>query len=145
MVHIADVNLFARGLDLRVAAHAEIRIALDEHFLVDRTVRIVTNDAAFAHGRVFEDIGLWQAGNVAVMRSGMPEQIRALRVTDGTLSLLEVRAELGRLIAKEKENGASRRHQGYRNGGPDSGTILRIDVGRYPTEVWSVRSLSRYQ
>jgi hypothetical protein len=46
------------------------------------------------HGQVFEDIGLWQAGNVAVIRSGVPEQVRALRVTDGTLSLLDVRAEL---------------------------------------------------
>jgi predicted permease len=55
------------------------------------------------HGRVFEDIGLWQSGNVAVIRRGVPEQIRALRVTDGTLSLLDVRAELGRLIGKEHD------------------------------------------
>jgi putative ABC transport system permease protein len=55
------------------------------------------------HGHVFEDIGLWQAGNVGVIRSGVPEQVRALRVTDGTLSLLEVRAELGRLIGKDND------------------------------------------
>jgi putative ABC transport system permease protein len=55
------------------------------------------------HGQVFEDIGLWQAGNVAVIRSGVPEQVRALRVTDGTLSLLDVRAELGRLIGKDND------------------------------------------
>jgi putative ABC transport system permease protein len=55
------------------------------------------------HGRVFEDIGLWQAGNVAVVRGGVPEQVRALRVTDGTLSLLEGRAELGRLIGKDND------------------------------------------
>src|SRR5262245_61209037 len=32
--------------------------------------------------RVFEDVGLWQTGNVAVVDNGAPEQIRALRVTD---------------------------------------------------------------
>jgi len=55
------------------------------------------------HGQAFEDIGLWQAGNVGVIRSGAPEQVRTLRVTDGTLSLLEVRAELGRLIGKDND------------------------------------------
>jgi putative ABC transport system permease protein len=55
------------------------------------------------HGQAFEDIGLWQAGSVGVIRGGVPEQVRALRVTDGTLSLLEVRAELGRLIGKDND------------------------------------------
>ena len=35
VIHVADVNLFARRLDLRVAAQAKIGIALHEHFLVD--------------------------------------------------------------------------------------------------------------
>jgi putative ABC transport system permease protein len=52
------------------------------------------------HGQVFEDIGLWSVGNVATIRHGVPEQVRALRVTDGTLPLLGVRPELGRLIGK---------------------------------------------
>jgi len=55
------------------------------------------------HARVFEDIGLWLATNVAVVRDGVPEQIRALRVTDGTLPLLGARAELGRLIGKDND------------------------------------------
>jgi hypothetical protein len=55
------------------------------------------------HGRVFEDIGLWQAVSVAVIRVGVPEQVRALRVTDGILPLLGVRPELGRLIEKEDD------------------------------------------
>jgi hypothetical protein len=38
-----------------MAPHAKIRIALDEHFLVDRTVWSMTNDATFAHRRVFEN------------------------------------------------------------------------------------------
>ena len=56
------------------------------------------------HGRVFEDIGLWQAGTVAVIRDGVPEQVRVLRVTDGTLPLLDVRAERGRLIGKDSDS-----------------------------------------
>jgi predicted permease len=54
-------------------------------------------------GRVFEDIGLWQGGNAAVIRAGMPEQVRVLRVTHGTLSLLGVRPELGRLIGRDND------------------------------------------
>ena len=55
------------------------------------------------NGRVFEDIGLLQGGNVTVTRSGVPERAQVMRVTDGTLSLLGVRAELGRLIQKEDD------------------------------------------
>ena len=53
--------------------------------------------------RVFEDIGLWNLGNVSVTRDGTPEQVQVLRVTDGTLSLLGVRAEVGRPIGKEDD------------------------------------------
>jgi putative ABC transport system permease protein len=55
------------------------------------------------HGRVFEDFGLWGSGNVSVIRNGTPEQIAALRVTDGTLTLLGVRAQSGRLIGKDDD------------------------------------------
>lgn len=55
------------------------------------------------HGRVFEDIGLWQGANVTVTSRGTPEQVRAVRVTDGTLSLLGIQTELGRLIQKEDD------------------------------------------
>jgi putative ABC transport system permease protein len=55
------------------------------------------------NARVFEDIGLWNTGDVSVNRGGEPEQLRALRVTDGTLSLLGVRPELGRLVRKEDD------------------------------------------
>jgi putative ABC transport system permease protein len=56
-----------------------------------------------ANGRVFEDIGLWSAEDVSVIRNGEPEQVQVLRITDGTLSLLGVRAELGRLIRREDD------------------------------------------
>ena len=55
------------------------------------------------NARVFEDIGVWNAEDVSVNRSGEPEQVRALRVTDGMLSLLGVRPELGRLVRKEDD------------------------------------------
>src|SRR6266478_2060209 len=43
------------------------------------------------HARVFEDIGLWNAGQVSIARNGTPEPEQALRVTDGLLSVLKVR------------------------------------------------------
>src|SRR3954465_1188199 len=55
------------------------------------------------HARVFEDIGVWRADNVSVIRNGEPEQIRALRFSDGMLSLLGVRPEVGRLIRKDDD------------------------------------------
>jgi putative ABC transport system permease protein len=55
------------------------------------------------NGRVFEEVGLWNTGNVSVVRNGAPEQVQALRVTAGTLSLLGVRAGLGRLIQSEDD------------------------------------------
>ena len=55
------------------------------------------------NGRVFEDIGLWRAQNVSIVRNGEPEQVQALMITDGMLSLLGVHPELGRLIRKEDD------------------------------------------
>jgi predicted permease len=54
-------------------------------------------------GRVFEDVGLSTGGRVSLIRNGAPEQVQALRVTDGLLPLLRVRPELGRLIQKEDD------------------------------------------
>ena len=42
-------------LVLRVAAHAKVGVVINEHFLVDGTMRVVTDGAAFVHGFVFED------------------------------------------------------------------------------------------
>ncbi len=55
------------------------------------------------HRRVFEEIGLWRTDRVSILRNGAPEEVQALRVTDGTLSLLGVRPELGRLIRGEDD------------------------------------------
>ena len=71
------------------------------------SARDIQGDATYFtyrdNGRVFEDIGLWSTGDVSVTRHGAPEQVNALRVTDGTLSLLGARAELGRLIRQEDD------------------------------------------
>lgn len=58
MIRVADVNVSARNiraLHLCVATQAKIRVARDEHFLIDRAVRIVTNGAALAQRGVLED------------------------------------------------------------------------------------------
>jgi putative ABC transport system permease protein len=55
------------------------------------------------HGRVFEDIALWNAGQVSIGRSGTPELEQALRVTDGLLSVLRIRPLLGNLLRKEDD------------------------------------------
>ena len=55
------------------------------------------------HRRVIEEIGLWRSEKVAVLRNGAPEEVTALRVTDGTLSLLGVQPEVGRLIRGEDD------------------------------------------
>ncbi len=55
------------------------------------------------NARVFEDIGVWSAAEVSITRSGRPETERALRITDGLLSLLRVRPVLGDLVRQEDD------------------------------------------
>ena len=57
----------------------------------------------------FQDIGLWDDGSVTVTGRGEPEQVESLSVTDGTLPILGVRPELGRLFTREDDlpNGPS--------------------------------------
>ncbi|MPY89074.1 MAG: FtsX-like permease family protein [Luteitalea sp.] len=54
-------------------------------------------------GRVFEDIGLWDAEQVSITESGEPERVQALRVTEGLLPVLRVQALLGRAFTKEDD------------------------------------------
>ncbi len=49
-------------------------------------------------GRVFEDVGLWNAGTASVTGLGDPEEVRSLLVTDAILPMLGVRPRLGRLF-----------------------------------------------
>ena len=55
-------------------------------------------------GRTFEDIGLYAGDSVSVTGIAEPEQVSALRVTDGTLPLLGVQPMLGREFAKEDDS-----------------------------------------
>jgi len=55
-------------------------------------------------GRTFEDIGLYAGDSVSVTGIAEPEQVAALRVTDGTLPLLGVQPLLGREFAKEDDS-----------------------------------------
>jgi hypothetical protein len=60
MVRIPDVKASigdARALDLGVATQAKIGVARHEHFLVDRTVRVMAGRATFAQRRVLENKG----------------------------------------------------------------------------------------
>ncbi|HSK17675.1 MAG TPA: ABC transporter permease [Longimicrobiales bacterium] len=56
-----------------------------------------------AESRVFEDIGMWAAGRAAITGLGEPERIEVMRVTDGTLRLLGVRAARGRIFTREDD------------------------------------------
>lgn len=58
MVGVADVNVAGGdvgALDLCMAAQAEVGVVINEHFLINGTVGIVTDGAAFAQGFVLKD------------------------------------------------------------------------------------------
>src|SRR5919198_6326771 len=56
------------------------------------------------NGTVFEDIGLWDSGTVAVTGSGEPERVDVLTVTEGTLAALRVNPILGRRFTKADDS-----------------------------------------
>jgi len=53
--NIADENLPAHGMHLRVAFEAKIVVPLEEHLVRDRTVRLMTDYAAFAQRLMLVD------------------------------------------------------------------------------------------
>ncbi|MGH9582193.1 MAG: ABC transporter permease [Bryobacteraceae bacterium] len=55
-------------------------------------------------GRTFEDIGLYSGDSVNVTGISRPEQVRALRVTDGVLPSLGVHPQLGRLFTRQDDS-----------------------------------------
>ena len=57
-------------------------------------------------GRTFEDIGLWQNGMVSVTGLSEPERVPVLRMTDGTLPILRVTAQLGRRFSGQDDSPA---------------------------------------
>src|SRR5215469_1320555 len=54
--------------------------------------------------RTFEDIGLYDSDSDSVTGAGQPEQVRALNVTDGTLSILGVTPALGRIFSRSDDS-----------------------------------------
>src|SRR3990172_9104347 len=52
--------------------------------------------------RIFDDVGMWQNSQVTLTGVAEPERVSALRVTDGTLSLLRVKPALGRIFTAEE-------------------------------------------
>jgi predicted permease len=54
--------------------------------------------------RTLQDIGLYAGDSVSVTGVAEPEQVRALRVTDGTLPLLGISPLLGRTFRKEDDS-----------------------------------------
>ena len=50
-------------------------------------------------GRTFEDVGLWDEGQVTVTGLDEPKQVEAILVTDGTLPLLGTTPVIGRLFS----------------------------------------------
>jgi putative ABC transport system permease protein len=54
-------------------------------------------------GRVFEDIALWNIGEVSITGLSEPERAPALFVTDGLLGILRVQPLLGRSFTKEDD------------------------------------------
>ncbi len=54
--------------------------------------------------RVFTDIGLWKDATVSITGRSEPERLQALRVTDGTLPVLGVQPQLGRVFTRADDS-----------------------------------------
>jgi predicted permease len=52
----------------------------------------------------FQDVGMYDGDSLSVTGAGEPEQVRGLDVTDGTLPMLGVKPELGRLFTREDDS-----------------------------------------
>jgi predicted permease len=57
----------------------------------------------------FVDVGLYDGGSVAVSRTGKPEQVRSMNVTDGFLPILGIKPEAGRFFNKRDDTDGSPR------------------------------------
>jgi len=95
--------------------------------------------------QVFDDVGMWQTSQVTVTGVAEPERVPALRVTDGTLSLLRVKPALGRLFTAEDDLPGSAEtlvlSYGYwqRRFGGDAAVLGRtLAVGGRPMEIIGV-------
>ncbi len=92
--------------------------------------------------RTFDDIGMWAGSQVTITGIAEPERVPAMRVTDGTLSLLRVKPALGRIFSAEDDapGGAETAILSYgywqRRFGGDSGVVGRtLEVNGRPTVI----------
>jgi putative ABC transport system permease protein len=97
------------------------------------------------NSRVFQDIGMWNDGNVTITGRAEPERVETLIVTDGTLPLLGVQPALGRLFTKDDDKpGVQQRallSYGYwqrKFGGAPSVIGQQITVEGKPCEIIGV-------
>jgi predicted permease len=97
------------------------------------------------NGRVFTDIGLWDNQSVTITGRGEPERVMSLSVTDGTLPILGVQPEIGRLITRADDSpGAPKRAlltYGYwqrRFGGAPTVLGQNLTVEGEPVEIIGV-------
>jgi putative ABC transport system permease protein len=58
-------------------------------------------------GRVFQDVGLYSTGTVSITGRAEPEEVPALFVTDGVLSILGAQPMLGRLFSRADDTPAA--------------------------------------
>jgi predicted permease len=58
-------------------------------------------------GRVFQDVGLWSTGTASITGRAEPEEVPALFVTDGVLTMLGAQPMLGRLFSKADDTPAT--------------------------------------
>ncbi|HTM33108.1 MAG TPA: ABC transporter permease, partial [Vicinamibacterales bacterium] len=57
----------------------------------------------YREAKVFQDIGMWRDEAASVTGHGEPERVDTLRLTQGTLDLLGVRPEFGRIFTPEDD------------------------------------------
>jgi predicted permease len=55
-------------------------------------------------GRVFEDIGIWDNTSVSITGLEEPEEVSAMKLTDGTLPILRIQPILGRAFSAEDDS-----------------------------------------
>jgi predicted permease len=95
--------------------------------------------------RVFDDVGMWDNQQVTITGTGEPERVSAMRVTDGTLSLLRAKPVVGRIFTPEDDSVGAEETAvlgyGYwqrRFGGDPSVLGSTIEINGRPTSIVGV-------
>jgi len=158
VIHLADEHPGGTSLDLRVAAEAEVGVALDEHAAVHPAVRLVACHAALAQCFVLEHVrrGLFRmaldANGVALLQpqaaSGLVDipAVRLVAIDTGHAPLehaMMVRhgelAVCGNVALEAGQRVVARVHDVRRQAGPDvfaASAVARFAAGhRCPVDI----------